>query len=220
VTLLVVIGVAAVFGVGVAALTGGVRGGPPLGARGALVELAGRRLYLRTLQGGEEGVVSGDVRGARLRAPLSGRRCACWELLVRVEHERDFQFEEIGDAYVVRRGASFELVEVGAIARVDPDGAELVLVHDRSIDRKGVWQLSPSLRRALEAAVPAERMADPKTVISVREAIVGDGARVVVRALADREPAPAGTPASYRDAAPHRIVLRAPMTIAAAERVR
>jgi hypothetical protein len=176
-------------------------GGPKRRARRAL-----RRLPLTPIADAAAGAwvrVGGtvEVLGAPLRAPLSGRACAYYEVRVEQKISAGRSTRWITRA-AEADGREFAVRDAGGRAIVRLREAELALVDD--IDRRsGLWrEPTPDLEAFLAARGIAGKGRWSNPTLRYREAVLEPGEVVGIAGLASREPAPTadGDGGGYRDA--------------------
>lgn len=143
------------------------------------------------------GWVRGTVIGeAPLQAPLSGRHCTYYKIVV--EARDDHGWKRI--AYE-SRGQSFELDDGTGIAIVDPEGSQVEVDYDRQ------YEVVPNVRLQQVVAELMRRLALPEaTPLIIREGVLAPGEVVAVhgRLVREADPDPARKETRLRVCGPGR----------------
>ncbi|MBA3456499.1 MAG: hypothetical protein H0T42_25645 [Deltaproteobacteria bacterium] len=160
-----------------------------------------RRWSLAELPEGTFGKVVGTARifEDTLTAPISGRPCVFYQIVVSYDDARSSQLlkEAIGVPFIIED-------ETGR-AVVDPRGAEVLLVQDR-------FRISGELDATtpVEAALLSRhaKLRGPGTKLWYRESIIEAGEVVAIYGAGGHEPDPEASPAAeYRGAPSMRLRL-------------
>jgi hypothetical protein len=140
------------------------------------------------------GTTTGWVRGtligdAPLAAPLSGRACWYYKIVVETPGGRDWKRL----AYEAR-GQSFEIDDGSGVALVDPEGAQVEVDYDRTVE------VSPGARLVQPLAELVRRFKLPDGTVVVREGVLEVGEVVAVhgRLVREVDPDPARRGARVR----------------------
>lgn len=172
---------------------------------------------LDSAQEGEVIKVVGTLRDVEdpLEAPLSGRRCAYYEILV--EQRPELRFEPRGfesdrdrvksERWVVRVGRDFELDDgSGKPALVRMERATVRITYDRHYRSGGFDTPTPAMRQLLNRHLHIGGQGlSLQSNIRYSEGILEVGERVAVRGRVLRDVVP-GAGRGYRDHA-HRVML-------------
>ncbi|HEX8796535.1 MAG TPA: hypothetical protein VF765_36545 [Polyangiaceae bacterium] len=181
-------------------------------------ERARTRRLLRSLKRSPIGSISegpvkiaGKLRlaGRSLRAPLSGRTCAVYdvEVIERRQVDQVILQDRLACDFLVDDGTGTALVRVG-----DGRGGqlELAIVHDAKYASGLLKDATAELERYLSTFGEKSTATFANRYLRYREGAFEPGEHIVVCGLARREPDPEGAAerASYRDA-PTRLVIEA-----------
>lgn len=175
---------------GVAVATAGVTALSWLLSRQRRIRLALARQPRVDIRDARDGRVKlvGRARliGAGLTAPLTGRRCACYDVTV-------YQLDADGGATKVAaesHGVPFLVDDGTGVAHVDPADAELVLVHDAQRETGLRDRVPEALVEFLRRHRRAARGLLFNRHFKYREGAVLDGEEVVVCGVGRWEPDP------------------------------
>lgn len=135
------------------------------------------------------GWVRGTVIGeAPITAPLSGRACTYYKIVIEVPVEGQGWKRLAYEA----RGQSFELDDGTGIALVDPGDAQVEVDYDRQ------FELRPDARVVQPIAELARRFKLPDELVVIREGVLEVGEVVAAHGRLVREPDPDPARAAIR----------------------
>ena len=172
-----------------------IGGGTLLGRRFGQVRQLPGWTAIASFRDRGKGKIRGRVElgGAALHAPLSGRRCACYEVVVLAGHGANPI-----EVFRERRLSDFFVVDETGRALIEVDGAYVVMTADWSTPLRG---------DRLDAYVLHHGVA-PSPGLQLTEGVIEPGELIDVYGWGVREPDPDPRHvATYRDR-PTRLVLR------------
>jgi hypothetical protein len=171
-----------------------------------------QRSDIRTALGGPVKVAGSLLLGDKsLRAPLSGRTCALYDVVVFVHGEVDKVLiqERRACDFLVDDGTGTALVRAGAVDQGSPGSKlELAIVQDGRYESGIFNDATPELERFLSIYGEKSKGLLLNRKLSYREGVFVAGEHVVVYGQARREPDPdaAADGGSYRER-PTRLVI-------------
>lgn len=124
------------------------------------------------------GTLIGD---APIAAPLSGRLCWYYKIVVEVGAEDGFDWKRV--AYEAR-GQSFEISDGTGVALIDPEDAQVEVDYDRAVE------VAPATRVVQPLAELVRRFKLPDGPVVFREGILAVGEVVMVNGRLRPEPDP------------------------------
>ena len=185
-------------------LLGWVLSGAP--TERAIKKAAKRRVA--DVREGEQARIVGTVEiEAPIAAPLSGRECAFWTVLIEEKGLSDMWSTVLSE----QGGVDFHVRDESgrALVRLHADHVEPSLTHDRHFTSGAFTDAGPRLEAFLAQHGQTSKGWVMNKRMRYREGVVSAGERVAVVRSGPRAPAPAPKPRSsgYRDGRPTRLVI-------------
>lgn len=173
-------------------------------ARGELSS-ARRRAIADVSDGERVRIVGRAVTAQTVRAPLSGRACAYWRVLV----EEDSGESGWGTVIDHAEGVDFHVEDGTGRARVDTSKVKAILIRDHTRESGFGKDATPELEAFLASHGRTSAGWLFNKTLRYREGIVEAGETVAVAGFARWEPDPERAPSAtgYREVAPARRVV-------------